>query len=276
MRAETEQIRSEHRLQIVAEKDRQADTLTRLKEDLDRTQKNLKEQKEFLIHKSQKDLSAHSENQNTKLKTNEKYFNEKVEHQKQRQNDILHKANIKFNDEQSSKLFDQKNALAKLDDKTKQDLQERDKQVQARLMHENKAGEELIRNLKLEKHKKFQADDQKWKQKIQAQNTTNQLELERQNKQWKTSLENEMKNHQALYAKTLEQHKAEFSEREKLFLRENERMNTEASKLFTHVMNKTADPFYQNNQIMPKIVDLGDSYTLTINVADHEKDQYLL
>jgi HSP20 family molecular chaperone IbpA len=276
MRAETEQLRSEHRLQVIAEKDRQADTLTRLREDLDRTQKNLTEQKEFLIDKSQRDLSKHLENQNTKFETSEKHFNEKVDHQKLRQNDVLHKADINFNEEQSSKLLAQKDALATLDDKTKQDLQERAKQVQARSMHENKVGEELVRNLKLEKHKQFQDEDQKWKQKMQSQNVTNQLEFQRQDKQWKASIQNENKNHQDLYAKTLEQHKAEFSEREKLFFRENEKIKSEASKQLTHVMNKTADPFYQNNNIKPEIVDLGDSYKLTINVADHEKDQYLL
>lgn len=276
MKGEMEQFRADHRLEIIAEKDRQADTLTRLRTELDRTQKNLTEQKDFLIDKNQKELSTLNVNQENKFQQDEKHFQSKVEEQNVRQKDILHKANINFNEEQNTRLLSQKDALAALDDKTTHDLQERAKQVQSRSMQENKLGEELVRNLKIEKHKQFQNEDSKWRNKILTQNTTNQIEFQRQNKLWKKTLENEIQNHQKLYAKTLDQQKAEFSEREKLFLKENERIKQEASTQFEHVTNKTSDPFYQNNSIKPDIQDLGDSYNLSINVAEHEKDQYLL
>ena len=72
------------------------------------------------------------------------------------------------------------------------------------------------------------------------------------------------------------QHKAEFEQREKLFLRENERLKADASAQLEHATNKTADPFYQNSNLNADITDRGDHYQLSIAVADYEKDQYLL
>lgn len=273
---ETEQLRSEHRQQIIAEKDRQADALTRLRNELDRTQKQLTDQKDFLVESHQKNVSEFQEKQNEKLDIGEKHFADKLASQKTRHEDVMHKANISFNQDQNDKFIAQKEALALIDNKTQLDLSERTSQVNTRTQHEHKVGEEQIRNLKKEKHHQFQAEDSEWKNKIRQQNTSNQIEFQRQDKLWKKTINDELSNHQQLYANILDQQKNEIKNQADLYLKENEKLKTAASSQLNHIMEKTSDPFYRNNSIMPEVKDVGNAYQLTIDVADHEKDRYML
>lgn len=274
--AEKDQILLENKLKLIAEKERQAETLARLGKEIDRTENNLIQKKDFLIDKNLKEISTHQLTQAEKLKINDEHFNNKLEHQKSRHKDGIHKMNLAFVDEQNSKLLNRKDTLASIEEKNKNDLKERASQIQARSMYENKIGEEAVRKLKIEKNRQFQNEDGVWKHKIQQQNVTNQIELARQEKLWKETINNEIQNHGQLYSKTLEQQKAEFKNQEQLFLKENERIKSEASTQLQHVMKKTSDPFYQNSSIKPSVEDKGDSYQISIKVPDHEKDRYLL
>lgn len=273
---ETEQLRSEHRQQILAEKERQADALNRLKTELDRSQRSLSEQKSFLLDSHQKNLTEHQIKQKDQLATNEKIFSDSLDTQKNKHKDVLSKANLNFNEEKNAKFLAQKDSLATIDQQTKNDLEKKTNQVNLRTQHENKVGEDLVKNLKMEKHRQFQNEDAEWKHKITQQNNSNKIEFHRQENLWKKTLKDEFDNHQKTYANTLEQQKTEFKNQENLFSRENERIKTEKSSQLEHIMNKTSDPFYQNSHIKPSIKDMGDNYQLSIPVADHEKDRYLL
>ena len=276
LKDETQQLRSEHKLQILAEKDRHTDTLNRLREDLDRTQKNLSAQKEFLIEKNQQDISSELENQNIRLKNNEMNFHDKLATQKLRHEATVRKSQTDFNQELDSHNLAKKDSLASLERKTQQEFDYRTRELQSKTASEKKFGDEAIRQFKLEQQKQLQLQDENWKNKILSQNSAHQREFQNMDKQWRDKMNNEHKNHQDLYSKTLQLQKAELSEREKIYARENDRIKLQASSTLLHSTHKSHDPFYQNTPIKPEIVDLGDRYSLSLNVADHEKDQYLL
>lgn len=273
---ETEQLQSEHRQQVLAEKERQAETLNRLRTELDRTQRSLSDQKDFLIDSQHKTIDEKQEKQNEKLSMNEVRFSDKLATQKDRHEDIMHKANQDFNQDKSQILLDQQDSLSALEEKSKANLNKRTQEVNTRAQYENKLNQAQFRNIKIENNHQLQAQDSEWKDKIRVQNTSNQMELQRQEKLWKKSINDEMINHQKLYVTTLEQQKAEFKNQEAIFAKENEKIKTEASTKLNHIMNKTADPFYQNSNLQPDVKDIGDSYQIVIPVADHEKDHYIL
>lgn len=273
---ETEQIRSEHRNTLVAEKERQTEALKRIKEELERTQSNLNQQKEFMIERGEKNILEHKNNLEKQWGTVEGQFNEKMEEQKVRQKNLIHQSNQAFNDEQNSQIISHKDALSNLDEQSKLNLKEKSSQIQQRFAYENKIGEDQIRNIKREKHKQLQDQDSLWKHKISQQNTTNQIELSRQEKLWKKNFEDKWNAHQSLYHNTLEQQNNEIKRQAEHFLKEQEKIKTDSTSDLIHVMKKSSDPFYQNNSLRPKVNDKGDRYELKVKVADHEKDLYIL